>query len=273
MIEQVQLDKALAIWKDRLSDLGTFTFVFVGNLDLAKLQPLVETYLGGLPAKRRSEKWKDIGVHWVKGKTTKTVVAGSEPKSHVWITFLGDDRWTLDGERDARILQMGLRIRLREVLREDMGGVYGVSISGGLTREPTPRRNFTVSFGCDPDNVEKLKSAVFTEIAQIQKDGLGDVYLAKLTEQLRRSHEVDVKENRYWMGLLISAYYHGDDFAKLADNDAVIGRVTSANIKASALHFLDDKNRVIGILKPAASTPGAPGQVAPAPTPSNPSQG
>jgi zinc protease len=261
MIEQVNLDKAVAVYKDRFGDLGTFTFVFVGNLDLEKLKPLVETYLGGLPSKGRKEKWKDVGVRHLKGKVTKTVVAGTEPKSHVQITFSGDDKWTLDGERDARVLQMALRMRLREVLREDMGGVYGVSVSGGLVREPKPRRSFTISFGCDPDNVDKLRDAVFAEIAKIQKDGLGDSYLTKITEQLRRAHEVDLKENRYWMGLLRSAYYYGDDFAALADNEAVVKRVTVANLKASALRFFDDKNTVIGILKPKSSA--APAAAAP----------
>jgi zinc protease len=257
MIGDVDLDKALGVYKSRFADLGTFTFVFVGNLDLAKLQPLVETYLGSLPAKGRKEKWKDVGVKYLKGKATKTVEAGTEPKSQVSISFSGDDKWTLDAERDARVLQMGLRMRLREVLREDMGGVYGVSISGGLVREPKPRRTFTVSFGCAPDNVDKLREAVFAEIAKIQKDGLGDTYVGKIVEQLRRAHEVDLKENRYWMGLLRSAYYYGDDFTALADIEAVVKRVTSANLKASALHFFDDKNAVIGILKPKSPAPAA----------------
>jgi zinc protease len=259
MIAEVDLDKTLGVWKSRFSDLGSFTFVFVGNLDLAKLQPLVETYLGSLPTKGRKEKWRDVGVKQVKGKVTKTVVAGTEPKSHVSITFSGDDKWTLDAERDARVLQMGLRMRLREVLREDMGGVYGVSISGGLAREPKPRRSFTVSFGCDPDNVDKLSGAVFAEIAKIQKEGLGDAYVAKIAEQLRRAHEVDLKENRYWMGLLRSEYYYGDDFKALADVEAIVKRATAANIKAAALRFFDDKNVVTGVLKPKPpSTAAAP---------------
>jgi zinc protease len=123
---------------------------------------------------------------------------------------------------------------------------------GGRGRPPTQRRSFTVSFGCDPDNVDKLREAAFAELAKIQKEGIGDEYLAKITEQLRRAHEVDLKENRYWMGLLRTSYYYGDDFAKLADIEAVTKRVTSAIIKASARRFFDEKNTVIGVLRPKA---------------------
>jgi zinc protease len=249
-IEKVDLDKALAIWKARFADLGNFTFVFVGNVDPATLQPLVETYLGSLPSKDKKDRWRDVGVKHLRGKATKTVAAGSEPKSRVEMTFSADDRWTLDAERDATILSMALRIRLRDVLREDMGGVYGVHVGGGISREPSQRRTFTVSFGCDPANVDKLRDAVFDEVAKIQNDGVSDDYVAKITEQLRRSHEVDLKENRYWQILIQRAYYYKDDVAKLNDIDATIKRVTNANIKASAKHFFDGQNAVIGVLVP-----------------------
>ncbi len=258
MVEQIEPNRALTLWKERLADLGGFHFIFVGNLDVDKLKPLVETYLGSLPTKGRKEKWKDIGVRYLKGKAEKTVVAGSEPKGYVSITFSSNDKWSLDGERDARILQIGVRMRLREILREDMGGVYGVAVQGGLSREPVQRRSFTVSFGCDPDNVDKLREAMSTEIARIQKEGLGEEYLAKTREQLRRSHEVDVKENRYWMMLLRNAYYYGDDFAKLADIEAVIQRVTSPNIKAAARRFFEDKNVIVGVLKPKSTVASLP---------------
>jgi zinc protease len=249
-IEKIDLDKALAAYKARFADLSGFTFVFVGNVDIAKLQPLVETYIGGLPGKNHKDKWKDIGIKHPTGKVEKVVTAGSEPKSRVQIVFSGPDKWSLDAERDARVVEMALRIRLREVLREDMGGVYGVSVGGGISREPTQRRSFSVSFGCDPANVDKLRDAVYAEIGKIQKDGVSDEYIAKITEQLKRSHETDLKENRYWQAILRNAYYYNDEVAKLLDVDATIKRVTNDNIKASAKRFFDNKNTVIGVLKP-----------------------
>jgi len=115
MIEQIDIDKVYAIYNDRLADFGDATFVFVGNLDLAELQPLVETYLGSLPSKPKHARWRDIGVKHPTGKVDKTIVAGSEPKSRVWLDWNDPDKWSLDAERDAHILSMVLRIRLREI--------------------------------------------------------------------------------------------------------------------------------------------------------------
>ena len=42
MVDQMNLDKSLAFYKDRFSDASDFTFVFVGSFDLATMKPLVE---------------------------------------------------------------------------------------------------------------------------------------------------------------------------------------------------------------------------------------
>jgi zinc protease len=253
MLDKVDLDKVLAIYKKRFADLGQFTFVFVGNVDLATLQPLVETYIGSLPSKGRKEKWKDIGIKYPTKSITKEVLAGTEPKSNVQISMSAPDKWTLDGSRDARVLSMVLRIRLREVLREDMGGVYHVNVGAFISREPTQRRTLSISFGCDPDNVDKLKTAAFAEIEKFAKDGVTAEYLDKVREQLRRARETDLKENRWWLDEIRSSYYFGEDFTKSTDLDAIEKRVTSDNVKATAKKFFTPNNYVLGVMKPKKS--------------------
>ena len=252
MIGKVDLDKALELYKTRFADLGDFTFVFVGNLDLATLQPLVETYLGSLPSKGRKETWKDIGVKFPSGKVTKTFTLGSEPKSFVDLSMHAPDKWTIEAARDAQILSMVMRIRLREVLREDMGGVYGVQIWSSVTREPKQSHDLGVFFGCAPENVDKLSKAVFDEVGKVAKDGIGDEYISKVTETLKRTRETDSKTNWWWMNQLRQASYYGDDLGKQLDIGATIARVTSANIKASANRYFDPKHYVLGVMKPVS---------------------
>jgi zinc protease len=269
-IKAVDHDKAMAIYKERFADAGSFTFIFVGNIDPAKLQPLVEIYLGGLPTKGRKEKWKDIKVKYPQTKTVKTIVAGTEPKAFVSLTMNTPETWSRDLERDAEVLSMALRIRLREVLREDMGGVYGVSVGAWVSREPTQRKGFRVFFGCNPDNVDKLKTAVFDEIGKIAKDGIGPLYLEKIHEQLRREHETNLKENRWWQNSLEEAYYYGDDFKVVTDVDAIAKRATSDHIKASAKRFFDPGKYVLGVMKPKPAEKDAPGVKKAAPESADP---
>src|SRR5207249_4252628 len=129
----------------------------------------VETYLGSLPAKGKKEQWKDPNVRRPPGVAKKMVVKGSEPKSTVVLTFHGNEAWSRDTDNDMRMLNEVLRIRLREVLREDMGGVYGVGANGGISRRPRQEYTFSVSFGCAPENIDKLEKAVWSEIETIQQ--------------------------------------------------------------------------------------------------------
>ncbi len=253
MLARVDVDKALAVYRSRFADFSGFTFAFLGNVDPVALRPLVETYLASLPASGHAPHWKDIHVHWARGPITRTIVAGTEPKSFVSLSSVAPDTWSLDGARDAEILTMVLRIKLREVLREDMGGVYGVGVSAGLERQPTPRREFEVTFGCDPQNVDKLRRAVFDEVARLATDGAGPEYLAKVREQLRREHETNVKDNHWWLEQIHDASWYGDDFAATTDVDAEIARVTSDRVKAAARRFFDPAHYVLGILRPKAA--------------------
>ena len=250
MLDAVDPDKAIKVFKSRYSDFSDFTFSFVGNVDPKVLEPLVATYLASLPATGKKGQWKDIGVRFAEGPITKTIRAGTEPKSHVLIDVTGRDTWSRDAERDAEILTKVLDIRLREVLREDMGGVYGVGVSASLIREPQARRDFEISFTCDPQNVDRLEHAALGEIAKLSKDGISEDYLAKVREQVKREHETSVKENGWWSQAIHESLWSGDDFKAMTDAEATAARATSDNVRAAAKHFFDPKKVILGVMRP-----------------------
>ncbi|RMG24884.1 MAG: insulinase family protein, partial [Bacteroidetes bacterium] len=64
-IEAIDLDRALAIYRDRFADASDFTFVFVGNLEPDSVRDLIATYLGNLPATWRKEQGRDVGARLV----------------------------------------------------------------------------------------------------------------------------------------------------------------------------------------------------------------
>jgi zinc protease len=169
----------------------------------------------------------------------------------VQLVFHDEDAWTKDGERDVGILASVLEIRLREILREDMGGVYGVGVYGWMQRAPVQRRQFVIRFGCAPENVGKLLDAALAEIARLQKDGVDPSYLDKVKETRRRSHELELKDNGYWLELLGDAAQFGDDPHEALSHDEAAERVTNDNLKAAARRFLAKKRYLSGTLLPA----------------------
>ena len=252
MIQNIDIDKAFAFAKERFSDASNFTFLIVGKVDLERVKPLVEAYLGSLPAGHR-EMWKDPNVEKPKGVAKKLANQGSEPKARVSMTFHGKETWTRDNENDLRMLGEVLRMRFREILREDMGSVYGVSAVGNVLRRPKKEYVFTIGFGCAPENVDKLEKAVFDEIKAIQDKGIGPDYIAKVKSLWKREHETRLTENSYWIGELAYAYRYGDDPKLVLDFDPLVAKVTSDHVKAAAKKYLSNTQYILGELRPAPS--------------------
>ncbi|HMR80733.1 MAG TPA: insulinase family protein, partial [Polyangiaceae bacterium] len=230
----------------------------VGNIDLERLKVLSAQYLGSLPTKKKKEKWRDVGVYMPRGVKTKVVQQGSEPKARVAITFHGTEKWTRDTENDVRMLDEVLSFRLRQVLREDMGGVYGVQVNGGISRRPRQEYRFSVSFGCAPDSVDKLKQAVFDEIKAIQKDGVKQDYLDKAKQARLQAHQVNLKSNGFWLRELERAFIYGDDPKQILDITPMVDKISSDRVRAAANKYLNSKQYVLGVLKPEQSAAAAP---------------
>jgi zinc protease len=259
ILEKVRLDKAIQIFRERFASANGFTFVFVGNVNRDALEPLVRTYLGSLPSAERKETWRDVHVSWAPGVATKTVARGTEPKSLVALTFHGAETWSLQKESDLSALADVLRIRLRQVLRDELGSVYGVQVSWSMTRRPRPEYTLQVDFGCSPEHVAALEKAVFDEIRSIQEKGPASDVIDKVKEAKRRSLETQTRGNSFWLRELARAYRFGDD-PKLLPDASLIDAIGSEPMRAAATKYLRSNQYVLGVLEPEKVV--APGAVA-----------
>lgn len=259
-IDKVVLEDAMSVYEDRFADASDFTFVFVGNIDKAELRKMSKTYLASLPTKKRKENWKDVGARKPRGIKAFRVEKGQDPKSFVMMTFHGPSKWSPDAEDDLDMLADVMDIRLREVLREEMGGVYGAFSFGRIDRRPRAEYAYTIGFGCAPENVTSLKRAVFSIINNIKKDGISDEYIEKVKALRTRKLETNLKENRFWAGELSEHYRYGTDPSKIGDAKKATARVSSDNVKKAAKRYFNTKRYLDGVLVPegdVAANPNA----------------
>jgi zinc protease len=220
MLEQISLAKAQELYDDRFGNAGDFTFLFVGNFTETQIKPLILQYLGSLPIIDRNDAWVDENINTPKGKIDKAVKRGVEPKSTTRIVFSGEFDYSRQNRYDMYSMMKILNIRLREVLREDMGGVYGVGVWANMSKEPTPEYSLNVTFGCSPDRVQELTDAVMLEIKTIMSEKPDQVNVDKVKESQRREREINMQKNSYWLNSL-AVYYQEDrelgDFMKFEE--------------------------------------------------------
>jgi zinc protease len=252
-IDKADYAKSMAFFAQRFSNAANFTFVIVGSVSADKVQALVEKYIGSLPSapdNKKTDQETDRKVRYAPGVVNKTWKLGTEPKARVRLRFVGDQTWSRQDKYDMAILGDVLNIRLREVLREDMSGVYGVGARGSISRGAYQSRQFSIDFGCAPDKLEALVKATFETIASVQKDGTTSENLDKVKQTYSRGHEAQLADNDAWMSWLTQAFEYGDDPTLFLSVQPLLSRISNDNLKAAAKKFLDDKHYLLAKMIP-----------------------
>lgn len=243
-VEKLHLDKSFAFYKDRFADASDFTFVLAGNLDLEALKPLVARYLGSLPATRRKETWHDEGIRPPKGVVTREVRKGLEPKSQTTIVFTGPFQYDRDHRNALRATAMVLEARLRERLREQLGGTYGVNVNQSSDWRPIQMYQIIVDFGSAPERAEELTRVIFEEIERLKTGAPTDVEVNSVREQLLREFETGTRQNQYWVAQLTFKYRRGEDPGDLPAYPESLEKVTPAVVQEAAKTYLNTGNYV-----------------------------
>jgi zinc protease len=249
-VDQWNLEKSIAFYKDRFADASDFTFFFVGSFDLATIKPLVERYLGGLPSVQRKETWKDVGARNPVGVAERTVEKGIEPKSQTAIIFTGPFQYDPTNRTVLRAMTRILQTRLLESLREELGGTYSVSVSGSGQKIPLPEFQISIRFGSDPQRLDSLVKRVFEEIDKLKTGGPAEKEVTDEREAMLREFETSSKQNGYLLTQIAGKYQIGEDVSGVWEAPEVFKKLDRDSIQAAAKSYLNTQNYVKVTLLP-----------------------
>ncbi|MCX7787624.1 MAG: insulinase family protein [Spirochaetes bacterium] len=244
-LSQIDPKKAYSLYRAFVSRPDTFTFVFVGSVKPEELEPYLRRYLSSIPLYRKGPATEvtqtggspdrvaasvpaqpeadpaiqrvverlgsimDRGVRFLGESVQKTLRAGKEPKSLVTLYVTGTWDWSLEEMSYLNLLEDYLDLRLREVIREDKGGTYGVNVSITPRRAPVPEYSIEISFGTAPTRVQELVSLLQEELDRLKTTPPSESDVAKVREQRLRLVERGRKENGFWRYFLSQELYYG----------------------------------------------------------------
>jgi zinc protease len=253
MFAEMDMQKSLDIYRERFADASDFVFIFVGNLEMDSMRKLVTTYLGSLPALNRNETWTNLNIKPPSGVIKKTINMGLEPKARVQINFTGAFAWSRLNSYKLKAMASVLRIKLREVLREDKGGTYGVGVNAFISRIPGERYRIQITFGCDPERVEELIDEVYNQIDSLKAEVVEDLYLNKVKQSQLLQRQKNIKENSFWLNQLGNYYFYNEDPRNIFKFEPMVEALSVTDIQAQAQQFLDGSNVITFILLPENS--------------------
>ena len=250
-LDQISIEKIEQVYRDRIKDASDFTFFIVGNIDTETVKPLVEKYIGSLKSENRKETWRDNHVRGPKGKTVKEIeLELTTPKSSVITNFSKDMKYSVYNNICNNILEGILDLRYTENIREKEGGTYGVGVQAGSVREPYSNYSMTMSFDCDPDKAQHLKSLIYAELDKIMKEAPTPEEMNKVIANMKKNHEQSKNHNSYWMNCITSYYISGVDPNDPKNFDHIVDKLQPKDIQKFAQSLFKGADVVDLIFKP-----------------------
>jgi zinc protease len=252
-LDKLNVDKALAIYRQVYGNANGMHFTFVGNIDAEKAKPLFEKYLGSLPATSTEVTFKDNGVRPVKGAWNANIKKGKEQQSQINITWSGETEYKREDRMALKALLEVMNIRIIEKLREELGGMYSGGMGGDIVKRPYVHYNITAYIPCGPENVEKLTNALFALIKDAQEGKIDQKDLDKVKETWRKKYAEQLKDNDYWLTGLSQAFIDGNNPEGILDYETRVNALTIQDLQNAAKKFLDMNNYIRAVLYPESA--------------------
>lgn len=243
-LDEIDLDRAIEVYKERFADAGDFQFVFVGNIDLNTFEPLLEQYVASLPAIDREESYKDINLKPRSGQISENVYVGVDDKSQVNIVMSGAYDYSLENNGLMQAIASLLSNKMIETLREEMGGVYGAGANYSPTGYPQSRFTFSISFPCKPENVEALTQAALKELDKIKNGEFTEEDLQKIITARKQNYDEQIKQNAYWSSVMSSYLKNDQDFELILEGNKRADAITKDAIIKTANKYLTKENLI-----------------------------
>ena len=253
-LTSLKAEEIYSMYDQLFASAKDYTFTFVGNIDTETMLPLIEKYLGSLPVTGDANQWIDREPEFPSGITDAEVHAGTEPQSTVAIMMENPFEWTDENRVEMSMLMKILSIKLRENMREEQGGVYGVGARMNDEQFPKPSYTLMVSWSTNPALVDTLTKAVFFEMNRIMEEGPTLEDMAKARETAIRERETNEKENRFWNNTLDFSLFNNMKIKTQEEFDAAIQSITPEMIQASARKYFTTDHYLRVVLKPAVSS-------------------
>ena len=256
-INKMKPEVAERVYRERFGNPADFTFVFVGDFNEKQLIDLCSLYLGNLKTNNNFDETKYVYFPFPKTSKTATVKKGIDQKGEVYMCFGGELEPCEDvevGFKESQIidhLAALLDIRLREVIREDKGGSYGVSAGGYIDGWPERFYKVYIDFGCEPAREEELQAAVIETIKDIQSGNISDELIQKLKETYTRTLETSVRNNYWWLNRISEEIIFTYEPTWFTNDTARVNEwITKEALVEAANKYLDTERVVTGYLKP-----------------------
>lgn len=245
MVDKLDQDKAIEIYKERFANPADFTFVFVGNIDPndKETQKLLATYLGGLKTakKAKKENYEKVYRTSPKGKVNNYFKREMQTKkASNRIQYTAPLAYNITNDMLVSAIGEILDMRYMESIREQEGGTYSVGVAGIMNNIPNEEALVLMQFDTDPEKQARLMEIIHKEMNEIATNGPKAEDLQKVKENLQKQYAQDLEQNSWWSSTL--KLYYEDGINRVKDYKSAIDAVTAESIQNTMKQIINAGN-------------------------------
>lgn len=215
-VNAARREEIVKINRDLVANAADYTFVFVGNIDMATFKPLMEQYIATLPANAKKAvkaiKYNpSIAMKTGRG-TDATTTKMETPQTYVAIIATAQLPYTAKNQKIASIAAQILSKRLIKTVREDMGATYSISAAGSMGRVGDGNYNATIqtSFPMKPEMKQQVLDFIASEFKAMESNVTADE-LAKVIEYMVKNANEERELNNPWVDAITGSLINGVD--------------------------------------------------------------
>lgn len=247
MVDQINYDRIIEMYKDRFADASDFRFFLVGNVDIEKVKPLIEQYLGALPSTGRKETFRDNHMDIAKGMLENTYAKEQQtPMATVFMLYSGKCKYDLKDNLLMSFLTQALDMVYTEEVREKEGGTYGVSSYGQLSKHPNEKFMLQIVYQTDPAKKDHLNGIIDAQMKKMASEGPTEEHLQKIKEYMLKKYKDNQKENGYWLNNLDEYFYTGVDYTQ--GYEEAVNNITVKDVQKFAVDLVNQGNKITVVM-------------------------
>ncbi|MFL4558499.1 M16 family metallopeptidase [Yersinia kristensenii] len=223
------------------------TVTLSGALDEKRLQPLVETWLGGLPRSEQRLHWRDLAIKPLNQAMSQDYPLASSPKTMVSMQFSADANWSQPNQLALQLLDKIVTLRLRYDMREQASGIYTLGFSQLLAKLPQPYYLARLNFTSAPERAQEMTQMAQKVLQQIAAEGVTQSELDKAKKAWWIEQDSSRNSASYWTDALAQVASDDGNFALLAQEEQQVKAVTLEQVNALAAQWLGRNPKVFSL--------------------------
>ena len=248
-VDKVNYKSTLDFVKGAMKNAADFTFLFVGNVDVETLKPLLEQYIATLPAdaKNLTDVKKVTSLLTAKGQIKDEWKEPMQaPATHIY-DLLSDTNipYSIENAKKMEMIGALLRNVYTETLREEEGGTYSPHAFAYMS-PVTGEWNLVYTFSTNQAQQERMISRANEELLKLLENGTNAENFNKVKEATLKQYENAVRTNNYWKNNL-SLYLRGVN--DITNGKTAIENVTLDQMNTFMKNLYNGKNRIQVIME------------------------